>query len=119
MAAGAPFIRLKLNTDQPIDLGEFVSAFTAIGAEYDRYVRAHHPDMLPDATLYIKEVRAGCIEADLIDQVWRKYGPKSGLALSALTHAQGSPWDVTYRKFGQNSVIPKNLIREYYAKKAA
>ena len=58
-------------------------------------------------------------EADLVDQVWEKYGAKSGLQLSALTHAAGSPWDITYRKFGQNSVIPKTLIREYYAKKAA
>jgi len=55
-------------------------------------------------------------ESDLIDQVYEKYGKKSGLALSALTHAPGSPWDVTYRERGQNSVIPKDLIEEYYAR---
>ena len=59
------------------------------------------------------------IETDLIGQVWEKYKDKSGLSLSALTHAPGSPWDITYQKFGQNAVIPKSLIQEYYAKKAA
>jgi uncharacterized phage-associated protein len=58
-------------------------------------------------------------ESTLIDQVWTKYGKKSGLDLSALTHAAESPWDVTYQKYGQNAVIPKELIREYYAKLAA
>lgn len=54
-------------------------------------------------------------EEHLIDQVLQKYGSLTGIQLSALTHASGSPWDVTYRRFGQNSVIPKELIRDYYA----
>jgi uncharacterized phage-associated protein len=58
-------------------------------------------------------------ESTLIDQVWARYGKKTGLDLSAITHAPGSPWDITYQKFGQNAVIPKELIRDYYAKMAA
>lgn len=58
-------------------------------------------------------------ETNLIDQVWEKYGKMNGLQLSALTHTTGSPWDITYKNFGQNSVIPKDLIRDYYAKFAA
>lgn len=66
METGQPFIRLKLDIDQPIELGEFVGAFTALASEYDRYVRASQPGERPDASLFVKEVRAGCIEADLI-----------------------------------------------------
>lgn len=66
MEQGQPFIRLKLDTEQPIELGEFVGAFTAIAAEYDRYIKKEKPDADPSATLFIHEVRAGCIEADLI-----------------------------------------------------
>ena len=58
-------------------------------------------------------------ETHLVDQVWQKYGDKSGLQLSALTHAPNSPWDITYRNFGQNAVIPKDLIRDHYQTLAA
>lgn len=66
MERGQLFIRLKLDVDQPIDLGEFVGAFTALASEYDRFIRAERPGQTPDATLYVKEVRHGSIEADLI-----------------------------------------------------
>ena len=57
---------MKLDIDQPIELGEFVGAFTALASEYDRFIRVERPAEAADATLYVKEVRAGCIEADLI-----------------------------------------------------
>lgn len=57
------FIRLKLDTDQPIELDKFVAAFTALGSEFERDARTRHPDTQPEATLYVQEVKAGCIEA--------------------------------------------------------
>lgn len=58
-------------------------------------------------------------EAHLIDQIHKIYGPMNGLQLSTLTHKSGSPWDVTYRKHGQNAVIPKSLMQDYYGKSAS
>ncbi len=81
---GQPFIRLKLDIDQAIELGEFVGAFTAIASEYDRFIRAEQPGQNPDATLFVKEVRAGCIEADLIP--WLIGG---GLTTAAVAFAAG------------------------------
>lgn len=72
-----PYIRLKLDTDDPIELGEFVGAFTALASEYERYVRAEKPDADPHATMFVKEVRAGCIEAQLFPMV-------AGLATTAM-----------------------------------
>ena len=69
VAQSQSLIRMKLDVSQPIDLGEFVSAFTAMAAEYDRFMRADHPDVAPDAALYVKHVRDGCIEADLVPTV--------------------------------------------------
>lgn len=66
MERGQPFIRLKLDVDQPIDLGEFVAAFTAMGAEYERFIKTERPDATSNSTLYVKHVRDGCIEAELI-----------------------------------------------------
>lgn len=66
MERGQPFIELKLDIDETIELGDFVGAFTALGAEYDRYVREQRPDLKPDASLYVKEVKRGCIVAELV-----------------------------------------------------
>ncbi len=63
---GTPFIRLKLNTCEPMDLAEFVGAFTAISSQFEQYVRTGQVDADPDATLYVYDVRDGCIVADLV-----------------------------------------------------
>lgn len=66
MGAGSPFIRLKLNTEKPVEMGEFVGAFTAIADEYDTFVRKSRPNIDPTATLFVKEVKSGSVEAILI-----------------------------------------------------
>lgn len=66
MQRGQPFIELKLDIEESIELSDFVGAFTSLGAEYDRYVRAQRPDLKPDASLYVKEVKRGCIVAELV-----------------------------------------------------
>jgi hypothetical protein len=66
MARGQPYIQLKLEVDQPLEMGDFVSAFTSLGAEYDRFVRAREPDSQAHATLYVRDVKQGSIIALLI-----------------------------------------------------
>lgn len=68
MERGEPFIRVKLNVDQPIELTEFLGAFTAVAAEYDRYLREKNPQSNGRAEMFVKEVRSGSIIADLIPQ---------------------------------------------------
>jgi uncharacterized phage-associated protein len=53
-------------------------------------------------------------EQNLLGQVWKAYGHKSGIALSSLTHQPGTPWDITIKKFGRGAVIPDDLIEEHY-----
>lgn len=65
MERGQPFIRLKLDVKEPIELSEFVSAFTSLAAEYDRYSKSS-PDMEDRATLYVRDVRDGCIVAEIV-----------------------------------------------------
>ena len=56
-------------------------------------------------------------EENVIRQVYDKYGKKSGVALSSLTHIAGSPWDITVNKLdGMGGAISNNLIEEYYAR---
>jgi uncharacterized phage-associated protein len=58
-------------------------------------------------------------EEDLIRQVYRKYGYLSGIRLSELTHEEGTPWHKVWRRNGQDSIIPRSLMQEYYSKQAS
>jgi uncharacterized phage-associated protein len=58
-------------------------------------------------------------EKAVIDQVWETYKEFEAFQLSALTHADSSPWDVTYRENGQSAFIDNNRIWDYFADLAA
>ena len=66
MEDGRAYIQIVLDTEQPVELADFVGAFAAIGAQYDRFIRNEHPELAPDARIFVKQVREGSIEADLI-----------------------------------------------------
>ena len=53
-------------------------------------------------------------EDDLIQQVYDSYSSLSGIRLSTLTHAPGTPWDTVWREMGSDSFIPNELIQEHY-----
>lgn len=56
----------------------------------------------------------------LLNRVWDVYGKHSGLQLSRITHAGGSPWDVAFKKDGarRNAHISDEEIRKYYKRLA-
>lgn len=51
-----------------------------------------------------------------LGRVWKVYGDYSGLQLSGMTHAPGTPWDIVWKKNkGMRNVhIPNELIRKHY-----
>ncbi len=50
----------------------------------------------------------------IINRVMDEYGMYDGLYLSALTHRPDSPWDMTIKKYGENAIIPNEMIMNYY-----
>lgn len=58
-------------------------------------------------------------EEDIVRQVFELYGSKTGPALSRLTHADGTPWDLTYEPGSFGLVIPTDTIRDHYVRLAA
>jgi hypothetical protein len=64
--AHQPSSAAPIETTNPIELSDFVSAFTSIASQYEKFVRSHYPEMSGDANIFVREVRAGSIEADLI-----------------------------------------------------
>ena len=59
------------------------------------------------------------LEDDLIDQVLDVYGGFSGIDLSMMTHARGTPWYAVWNREGKNAVIPNSMIEEHFATAAA
>ena len=58
-------------------------------------------------------------ERAIIDYIQREYRPVGAQRLSQLTHVKGSPWDQTRRRrWGNNVVIPNDLIQRYFHRKA-
>src|ERR1700722_15244152 len=66
MATAPAHIIIKIKVERPIDLGDFVSAFTSVASQYDTFIRDKHPDLSPEARIFVSEVRRGSIVADLI-----------------------------------------------------
>ena len=58
-------------------------------------------------------------EADIVRQVYELYGDKSALALSRLTHASGTPWEMTYVSGEFGTPIPTDFIADHYRQLAA
>jgi hypothetical protein len=66
MGTAAAHIIVKIKTARPIELGDFVSAFTSVASQYDKFIREKHPELSPEAQIFVSEVRRGSVVADLI-----------------------------------------------------
>lgn len=69
MTGDGAHIRLKLDTEEPMALTDFVGSFVGIGNQFEKYVASEHPGVRMQSEFFVKEVRAGCIEADLVASI--------------------------------------------------
>ena len=51
---------------------------------------------------------------NVMEQVVEVYGDYNGLMLSSLCHQPGSPWEITIKETGENSIIQNDLIEYHY-----
>jgi hypothetical protein len=49
-----------------VEIRDFVGAFTSLANEFERYVKAEYPKAKSEPRIFVREVRHGCIEADMI-----------------------------------------------------
>lgn len=59
-------IVFNLDLSQPIEISDFVAAFAGLGGQFERHIKKEHPDLEGEVKVYVKEVRKGSIEAELI-----------------------------------------------------
>lgn len=65
-------------------------------------------EMVSDAPVSDAETEA------FLDSLVQNYGDYSGIALSNLTHQNGTPWQQVFKPNVLNTEIPDSLIREHY-----
>nr|WP_321445514.1 hypothetical protein [uncultured Cohaesibacter sp.] len=61
-----PQLTLRIETEDPIELRAFVGAFTSLASEFERQIKDLVPDGRSEGQIYVREVRKGSIEADLL-----------------------------------------------------
>lgn len=69
MGEDGAHVRIKLDTDEPVALSDFVGSFVGIGSQFEKFVAREHPGVKTESEFFVKEVRAGCIEADLVAMI--------------------------------------------------
>lgn len=65
----------------------------------------------------VQEGDFDAVELEVIRLVHDEYGDMTGIRLSALTHASGTPWHQVWesrKPFGRTTYIPDDKIRDYY-----
>ncbi len=78
---------LKIDTDAPVELSEFVGAFVGLGNQFARFHDHEHPDEQGDTRFYVREVRAGSIIAELVPYLVASAPPALGFGMAAVKNA--------------------------------
>ncbi len=97
----------------PVYAWQYGPVIPAVYEGVKRYGRK--PVMTPIPCL---EDSFGELENDLINQVFDAYCQFSGIDLSMMTHAQGTPWYKIWHQYGKNTLIPDELIEEHFSELA-
>jgi hypothetical protein len=81
MKGHPPHLIMTLETKDPIEVGDFVGAFTSLANQYEKYVTAEFPGHEGDANVYVAEVKEGSIVAILIEYGGYALAGTGGLVL--------------------------------------
>jgi hypothetical protein len=122
MTAVPAHIIVKIKVKRPIDLGDFVSAFTAVASQYDKFIREKHPDLSSEARIFVSEVRRGSIVADLIpflthDLIGGAYSVIEPIEQIAITHEfiryYGSKLKAYFKLGGKDEDATRSDLRDF------
>ncbi len=69
MNEGQAYITITLDLRDPIEINDFAAMFAGVGAQFEAYLKRHHPDLKGNARLYVREVRHGSVVADLFPNI--------------------------------------------------
>lgn len=85
MDGGAHLI-LRIETEKPVELGEFVATFVGLGNQFETFYDGLHPDDRGSVRFYVREVRAGSIIAELVPYAFAA-SPVLGEVMAVVSYA--------------------------------
>ena len=97
--------------DEPIEAWSYGPVIPSLYHRYKSFGADQIKVVLTDRSVLFGKEQLETVE--FVVGAYRKY---TALQLSDLTHEKDSPWDITRRNHGIGSIIPNNLIQEYYVK---
>lgn len=69
MAENIPYLSIKLDLEEPVEISDFAALFSGFGSQFEEYVRDSHPKAAGSIHMYVREVRQGSVIADLFAQI--------------------------------------------------
>lgn len=105
--------------DETVEAWQYGPVISSLYHEFKRFgsnpITARATDFVD---FEIVEVPAPADESikKFLRNVWASYGRYTGLTLSEMTHAEGSPWDVTWKENAgvKGADIPFELISQHF-----
>jgi len=80
----------------------------------EQFIRANNTSPFPQERGEILREEMTANEAALLDRIWQTYGKLDGLALSRITHQEGTPWTQVTRQSGAYQPIDNATIESHY-----
>ena len=105
-------IRERPLIEQPIEAWEYGPVISDV---YHAFKKHRHDYITSRAR--VPDAKFDDVEDGIIRQVYRKYGYLSGIRLSQISHAPGSPWEQVWETNRRKSIIPNGMIKDYYSQK--
>lgn len=129
MTGDGAHVRIKLDTDEPMALSEFVGSFVGIGSQFEKFISREHPALKADSEFFVKEVRSGCVEADLIAWTVSTFSSLPGMGpidlidkgqiLAKFVSDFGRGLGFYFKKGGRNPAATKSDLADYHRTVAA
>lgn len=113
-------IEVVLDAHEPIELGDFVRAFTSVGNQYGKYLKRSHPDLEDDAQVFVSEVRQGSIIANLVPSLASLIAVlDQALILEQFVRLYGSRIQQYFTPGGRDAESAKSDLHDFMGQVAA
>lgn len=92
--------------------------------QYGPVIRELYASIKEYGSRHVFKLLSGDLQLDeiaghIVGQVYERYGHFTGIELSSITHAEGTPWHITWDGGrGRNRVISNDLIEHYFVRLA-
>ncbi len=120
MAGSSAHIEVVIDVDGLIELGDFVTAFTSVASQYERYMKQEHPDLKDDAQLFVREVHPGSIIGDLLPVVASFIGTMDqALIVEQFVRLYGKRLQTYFNRGGRLEDTSKAELKDFMGQVAA